>query len=116
MTHWKSLQDEKEWLYAHDLNGRDVVVEIASVVAGEITGEQGKKSRKPIASFVNAKKKLALNATNCKTLATLLGSNNVEDWVGKAITLYPTTTTWGGQTVDCIRVRPKLPTPRKEAP
>lgn len=115
MTHWKALQDEKPWLYAHDLGGRDVTVEIESVTAGEIVGEQGKKSRKPIAAFVGAKKRLALNATNCKTIAQLAGSNAVEDWIGMAITLYPTTTTWGGQTVDCIRVRNKAPA-RKEQP
>lgn len=108
MPHWKSMMDEKDFLFEFDLQGRDIIVTIDRVTAGEIAGEQGRKTKKPIASFVGKKKKLALNATNCKTIAALYG-NDTASWSGKAITLYPTTTTFGGQTVPCIRVRPTAP-------
>lgn len=115
MTHWKSMQDEKPFIQAHDLGGRDVVVTIESIAQGEIVGEQGKKARRPIASLVGAKKKFVMNPTNCKTLELLTGSPEIEDWIGATITLYPSTTTMNGGPVPCIRVRPKLPA-KKEQP
>lgn len=51
---------------------------------------------------------LLLNKTNAKTIAQLYG-NNPGQWVGKAITLFPSTTSVGGEEKDCIRVRPKVP-------
>ena len=110
MPHWKSMMDRGDFLFAFDLNGKDVTVTIASVVAGEITGERGKKNKKPIISFEGKEKKLALNATNSKTIASLYG-NYTEKWIGKSITLYPTTTTMGAETVEAIRIRPTVPKP-----
>ncbi len=49
-----------------------------------------------------------LNPTNRKTISQLYGTKP-SAWVGKLITLYPTTTEMAGQTVDCIRVRPTVP-------
>jgi hypothetical protein len=108
MPHYKSLFDEKEFLFAFDLDGRDVTVVIDKVVGGEIIGESGRKSKKPMATFVGKKKKLALNKTNGATIAAMYGTRT-ENWSGKAITLYPTTTTFGKDTVECIRVRPVVP-------
>ena len=117
MPHYKSMFDEKEYLFAFDLQNKEVTVEIAKVEAGTITGEQGRKSKKPLVSFKGAKKKLALNKTNGKTIASLYG-NDTSMWIGKLITIYPTTTTFGSETVECIRVRPVAPQPKrgKEAP
>jgi len=109
MAHWKKLMDPKEFLFAFDLDGREITLEIEKVVAGEMIGEQGKRSKKPIATFKGTTKKLALNTTNCKTIVQLYGSNEVNDWAGKRITLFPTTTNFGGTTMDCIRIKPVLP-------
>lgn len=109
MAHWKTMTDHR-WLHAGDLLGRDVTVQIAKVEAGVLEGEKGKKDRKPVATFRGKEKPFALNATNCKMLTRLFGSPDVNDWVGKWITLYPTTTAGPrGEDVECIRVRPKLP-------
>lgn len=51
---------------------------------------------------------LLLNKTNAKTIAQMYG-NNPSAWVGKLVTLFPSTTSVGGSEVDCIRVRPKVP-------
>ncbi len=107
MTDFRTFFD-KEWLFAYDLNGKDVTVTIEKVVGGEVIGEGGKKSKKPIVSFVGAKKRLALNVTNGTTIASLYGKD-VSAWKGKRITLYPTTTKFGSETRECIRVRPKVP-------
>lgn len=111
MGHWKKLMDEKELLYAYDLDGKDVTLEIEKVTGGELVGEQGRKTKKPIASFKGTAKKLALNTTNCKQIVSLYGSNEVNDWVGKRVTLFPTTTEFGGKVMDCIRIRPMIPAP-----
>lgn len=111
MSHWRTLMDPKEYLYAFDLGGKDVTLEIESVSAGELIGENGRKSKKPVASFKGTTKKLALNITNCKALKALFGSDETNDWRGQRITLFATTTTYGGAQVDCVRIRPTLPPP-----
>lgn len=113
--HWKSLMD-REFMYAFDLQGKDVTVTIDRIVGGELTGPGGKKSKKPLCYFRESKsgKPLALNATNCKAISAMYG-NDTDGWIGKRITVYPTTTQMGGDTVDCIRVRPGVPKESKQA-
>ena len=41
---------QKDYIYAYDLEGKDVTVTIERVTAGELTGEGGKKSKKPTVS------------------------------------------------------------------
>ncbi len=109
MTHWKELQD-REYMFAFDLKGRDVTLTIDKVTGGQLVGTGGKKAKKPLCFFREGRdpKPLALNSTNCKTIAAMYG-NEVEQWVGKRITIYPTVTNFGGETVECIRVRPQKP-------
>lgn len=108
MPHYKRMYDDKEFLYAFDLDGRDVTLQIERVQAGEVSGEQGRKSKKPIVKFTGKDKKLAVNKTNGKIIAKLYGTNT-DDWINQWVTLYPTTTAFGGDTVECIRVRPNRP-------
>ncbi len=113
MAHWKSMM-EREYLFAFDLKERDVTLTIDRVVGGTLVGSGGKKSKKPLCYFRERTKEgepikpLALNATNCKAIAGMYG-NDADAWAGKRVTLYPTTTQMGGETVECIRVRPKIP-------
>jgi len=58
--------------------------------------------------FKGREKGLALNITNVKTVGSMYGFV-AADWVGKRITIYPTTTTFGSATVDCIRVKVGVP-------
>ena len=99
---------DREYIGAWDLQGKDATVEIASVVAGELTGSGGKKAKKPIVRFVGKEKGLALNKTNGKIIAGMFGPDT-KDWVGKRVTLYPTMTTFGSEQMECIRVRPVIP-------
>jgi hypothetical protein len=107
---------DKEFLYHFDLDGRDVSVCIDRVTPGEVPGENGKKSRKPLVYFKGKNKPLALNITNIRTIAAITGSFDSARWVGAWITLYPTTTQFGPRTVECIRVRPSAPKRGKPAP
>lgn len=107
---------DREYMYAFDLNGRDVTVTIERVVAGELNNGT-KKNKKPLAYFKESKsgKPLALNATNCKTIAGMYGPDT-DDWIGKRVTLFPTTTNSPEGVVECVRIRPKVPSDRKAKP
>lgn len=104
---------DREFIFSYDLDGRDVTLTIAKVVAGELTGTGGKKTKKPIVFFEGKDRGLGLCKTNAKTIATLYGTSDTREWVGKRITIYPTKTMFGGNEVDCIRVRPTIPEPKK---
>lgn len=108
MAHYKSFFDGSDFLFAFDLAGKEHTLTIQKVTAGEVMGEKGRKSKKPLVAFEGAKKKLALNRTNGKTIAAMYGTDT-DKWIGKRVTLWPTTTEFGGETVECIRIRPKVP-------
>jgi hypothetical protein len=40
---------------------------------------------------------------------------DTDNWAGKWITIFPTTTEFGGETVDCIRVKPGVPSGKQAA-
>ena len=107
MPDYRTMYD-KEFVYAYDLDGKDVTLTIERVAVGELVGTSGKKAKKPVVYFRGTPKGLALCVTNGKTIATLYG-NKTEEWIGKRITIYPTKTTFGGAEVECIRVRPVVP-------
>ncbi len=108
MPDYRTMFDSK-WIRAWDLGGKDFTMVIERVEAGSIDNFQTqKKDRAPILWFKGAKKPLLLNKTNSKTIAQLYGTNT-DEWVGKAITLFGTTTSLKGETVDCIRIRPMIP-------
>lgn len=117
MTDWRSLF-EKKYIGSWDIpEGRDVVVVIDRVKGGELTMAGGVKNKKPLIYFRNVKdpkKPMAAGATVCKTIAKLFDTNDVEQWAGKAIVLYRTTTENSEGPIDCIRVRPYLPKGKPE--
>jgi hypothetical protein len=108
MTDFRSMYDSN-WIYAFDLKGRDVTVTIKEVKAGKVKNAT-KEERKPVLYFKESKDQrgLVLCKTNARLVASLYG-NDVDVWPGKRVTLYPTTTTFGKDTVDCIRIRPAVP-------
>jgi hypothetical protein len=110
MAHWKSFLD-KEYLGCWDLP-QDRTAEIVKVEAVKLEGvpsEGIKASRRPVIHFKGTTKKLIVNATIGKTIAGMYGPD-VNQWLGKKITLYGTTTkSKGGGMVECVRVRPTVP-------
>lgn len=104
----RTMFDEKDYVFAFDLEGQDTVVTIAKVEAGKVGFGKTAKSC-PVVSFVGEAKKFAFNATNVHTMHELFGTYLASKWVGKKITLFPTTTTFAGKTVDCIRIRNVVP-------
>ena len=112
---YRSLYDS-EYIGHWDLEGRDVVVTIEKVSGGELVGNGGRKSRKPILYFAGKQKGMVCNKTNGRTIASLYGPK-VESWAGKRITLFTSTARdpSSGSEVECIRVRPQVPPPPKPA-
>ena len=103
MPHYELMFD-RDFIKACDLGGKEVSVTIARVVAGDLIGTSGKKTKKPVLYMEGKEKGFVLNKTNCKTIATKFGPDT-DKWIGQTIVLYPTQTDMAGETVECIRVR-----------
>lgn len=108
MAHILELFDPSKYVAAHELRGRDVTVTIKAVRGQIVEGEGNRKNKRPVLEFANASKPMVLNKTNAKILIQLYGADYTK-WAGKRVTLYPTTTSMAGATVDCIRIRPRKP-------
>lgn len=105
-THWKRLINP-DYIGAYAINeGEDLTVKIDFVQVEEIVGTGGKKETCTVAHLVN-EKPLILNVTNSKSIAKLYGPY-IEDWQGQLITLFASTTRLAGETVECLRIRPKV--------
>jgi hypothetical protein len=97
---------DRDYIGAWDLP-HDVTVTISKVEAKKIRNKS-KGDTKPVLFLEKTDKAFVCNKTNGKTIAAMYGTD-VEKWVGKRITLYASTTTFGNDTVECIRVRPTVP-------
>jgi hypothetical protein len=64
--------------------------------------------KRPVLYFKGAKKGLVLNKTNANNIADLYG-DDMDEWTGQTVVLFPATTDFQGKTVDCIRVRGPKP-------
>lgn len=105
-THWKRLINP-DYIGAYSLNeNEDLTVKIDFVRVEEVTGPGGKKDTCSVMHLVN-QKPMILNSTNSKSIAKLYGPY-IEDWQGQLITLFASTTKMAGETVECLRIRPKV--------
>lgn len=105
-THWKRLINP-DYIGAYALpDGHDLTVTINFVQRETVTTTGGKKEECTVAHLVG-QKPLILNSTNSKSIHKLHGPY-IEDWAGKQITLYASTTKFAGEVVECLRVRPTV--------
>ena len=109
MGNYLKMYNESDYLSAFDLE-KETIVKIVKVVQGEITGERGKKDRMPFLYFEGAKKPWAMSAKCCgKAIRAMYGKDS-NNWIGKKITIYPTTCeAFGDPERDCIRVKSTVP-------
>ena len=104
MTHPMKTTDDaypSNFIKAADLKGRNVNLVIKAITQ-ETIGQAGEM--KPMITFSKVKKGFLLNVTNARTIEAVYGKT-FADWLGKTITLYPTTVSFQGSIVDCVRVR-----------
>jgi len=97
-----------KYIAAADLQGHDVPVCIQTVRMEAVEGKNGQRDELPIIYFHGKKKGMVLNVTNSNTISDMYGSET-DNWANKWITLFPTTTEFGGKMVDCLRVRQTPP-------
>lgn len=110
-THWKRLINP-DYIGAYALNpDEDLTVTIDYVRREQVSGADGKKEECTVA-HLKGHKPLILNATNSKSIHKLYGPY-IEDWEGKQITLYASTTKAFGETVECLRIRPTVARPTR---
>ena len=64
-----------------------------------------KKEKKPVLYFLNEDKGFVCNKTNANIIARVLGSDEMEDWIGKSVSLYRAEVEFQGDMVEAIRVR-----------
>lgn len=88
-----------KFLKAEDLRGRKVEVKIKNVEMEKIGDDY-----KPVLYFSGKDKSLTLNKTNSLMIAKIVGTDEMDEWIGKRIVLRPDVTTYQGKPTDCIRV------------
>jgi hypothetical protein len=104
-----------KYLKAADLKGKAYVATIESAPYETLQSLDGKETQKIVLHFKNAEKTLPLNVTNFDAVCDATGFPDTEDWPGQQIELYPTKTTMGGKTMDCIRIRRPSSRPKAAA-
>jgi hypothetical protein len=92
-----------KWVKADDLAGRAAPVKITAVTVETFRQPDGSSKVSAVLSFEGKAKRMILNKTQCQALTDLTGSERFTDWVGRVITLAPTTAQNGKPT---IAIRP----------
>ena len=105
----KSEAFPSRFFKAADIPPAGLVLQIAKVEHEKVGPDQEDKW---VAYFKGQEKQLVLNSTNWDLTAAALREDDSDNWIGKTIELYPTTTQFGGKMVDCIRVRRHRPAPQ----
>jgi hypothetical protein len=96
------------FLKAGLLKGQDWTLTIRSVYLEHMEKDDGGTEQKGIISLAETPREWVANKTNCTAIMQMFG-RDTEGWVGKRVTIYPTT--FKGE--PCIRVRgsPDIPGP-----
>ena len=99
------LMFPSKYLRAADFMGKSVTKTISKVDSEKLRLADNSKVSKYIVHFEDTEKMLVLNKTNAYAIADALNEKDALKWIGRQITLYPTTCEAFGKTVDCIRVQ-----------
>ena len=92
------------FLSATDLNGKPIVLTITDAPQETLKNKNGEEV-KTVLYFKGTKKTLPLNRTNWDSVVDITGEDDSINWPGHKVEAYPTTTQFGADVVDCIRLR-----------
>ena len=93
-----------KYMKATDLSGRRLIGTI-SKVEFELVGVGAAQEKKLVAHFREGSlKPLVLNLVNSTAIAKIAGTEAYSQWAGTKVVLFPTETTFKGDTVACVRV------------
>jgi len=98
-----------KYIKASDLRGKSRNLQIAfwDVIKFAVEGKDDVE--KVVLSFEGTQKALVCNKTNAGIIAANLKSEELNDWIGKQILIYPTQVNFKGEQVDAIRVKEIAP-------
>jgi hypothetical protein len=91
------------YLKADDLKGRRLLVTLDRVV-DELIGQGRDAEDKAVVYFKEESNGLVLNKTNAASIAEITSTDDMDDWPGHRVVLYPTKTEMSGKRVPCIRI------------
>ena len=97
-----------QFLESAELRGKPFTGTIARIEKLKgVKGRDGKPFDARVVWFEKARKGWCINKTNAKTISQKLGyGDDMEEWVGKPVTIYPATCdAFGDKNVPCIRVK-----------
>ncbi|MEI7584626.1 hypothetical protein [Runella sp.] len=108
-THWKKLHNP-DYLGAYslaDTSGRyaEQIVTVSKIELKRVKGLNNKEEDCITCYFKEQPKPMILNATNCKALVKLSGSDFIENWSGLKVTLYVTKVKAFGDNIDALRIK-----------
>lgn len=114
--HWKNLANY-DYLGTYSLDGiaEEITVTIKEIKKERVTATGGSSEDCIVAHFAEENvdgvviKPMVLNKTNCKTIEKIYSSGDIESWIGKQITVFPTTTRFARDIVPCLRIRDTIP-------
>jgi hypothetical protein len=93
------------WLKSSDIGSNPRTATITKIDFEEVGQD---RDRKAILSFENTTKRMILNRTNAQILANLYGKE-VQNWIGKRITLYCAEVQFRGTPCLAVRIREQVP-------
>lgn len=93
-----------EWLKVDDIPDEGLTATIDSYSVEEFKND-GKTQRKPVLYFKEDVKALVLNKTNAGSITVIAGSDELDDWIGKKITMVPREVEFAGKQVWAIRIK-----------
>lgn len=100
---------DKNFLGSWDVPDKgDLVLTIDHAERNEVQNQKGTDVKLTI-HFVEDFKPMILNKTNSDRISKAVGSKKVEDWKGKAISIYVETVSAFGGTTDALRIRDYAP-------
>jgi hypothetical protein len=91
------------FLKADMLKGQKVTLTIKSITGEGLMSEEGAANLEWVVAFIERPLEFVMNKTNAFCLYRMFGGDP-HSWVGKKVTLFPTTVRAFGQTQPCIRV------------
>jgi hypothetical protein len=107
-THWRKLKDTN-YLGSWDVVDKELILTIKNIESKNVSTPDGKTEELPVMTFTEDYKPMILNATNFKNIAKAHGSNFIEDWIGKKVSIYITSVKAFGSVVDALRIKPSAP-------
>lgn len=81
----------KKYACGDDLNGREVVVTISSVMKERMTPPNSHPVEKYVVHFRETQRGVVLSRILAEQIAAATGLDDTDIWAGKTITLYPET-------------------------